>query len=291
MTKTRWRDIEGSPKYEVSNEGKIRNKKTQYILKPHLGTRGYFQITLARKTQILHRIVARAFVKNPENLSQVNHRDHDRTNNRAHNLEWCTVQENNIHKRDFKPRGFTQRSTRPIWVCHPVMGPRDPKRRIMLFPSVKRAAKFVSRSDAAPTAICMSMRGRKRDDGSINFNAFGFSWKYEDSVHIEGEVWKEIDPSYVNGTTGYSISSEGRVKSSRGRVSVPFGTKQEYPWVSIKSRNYMVHRLVALMFVENPDNKPVVHHLDSDKLNCRASNLKWVTYSENTLEFIRSSRA
>ncbi|QGT52809.1 HNH endonuclease [Lactococcus phage CHPC129] len=93
--------IEGFDNYEVSNLGKVRNIKSGRILKPYLNEKGYLKHCLSehnkRKFLFLHRIIATAFIENPEGKPQVNHIDENKLNNDLSNLEWCTVRENMIH--------------------------------------------------------------------------------------------------------------------------------------------------------------------------------------------------
>lgn len=83
--------------YEVSSLGRIRNKNTGKILKSGMGKNGYCKVTFAygiNKCFLVHRLVAKAFIENTNNFPVVNHKDENRTNNRASNLEWCTTQYN-----------------------------------------------------------------------------------------------------------------------------------------------------------------------------------------------------
>ena len=93
--------IEGFDNYEVSNLGRVRNIKSGRILKPQLRRDGYLRHCLyennKQKNLLLHRIVATAFIDNPEGKPQVNHIDENKLNNDLSNLEWCTVRENMIH--------------------------------------------------------------------------------------------------------------------------------------------------------------------------------------------------
>lgn len=57
-----------------------------------------------------------------------------------------------------------------------------------------------------------------------------------------------------------------------------------------KSKKEMIHRLVAKAFIPNPNNFPIVHHKDENKLNNDVSNLEWVTHSQNSLYSVHPGR-
>lgn len=99
-----WRKVPDTEGFlEVSNEGRVRSllRGEPHILKPTPDQKGYLRLrmTIHRKSHCfkVHRIVAQAFIDNPDNLPQVNHIDGNKQNNRADNLEWVTNQENVIH--------------------------------------------------------------------------------------------------------------------------------------------------------------------------------------------------
>lgn len=99
-----WRSIDGYPNYEVSNFGRVRSfaRSEIHFLKPcYDGKKNYLHVKLSadgrRISRNVHRLVAEAFVENPFNYPCINHKDEDKTNNMADNLEWCTVSYNNTY--------------------------------------------------------------------------------------------------------------------------------------------------------------------------------------------------
>lgn len=98
-----WRDIGGyAGLYQVSNLGRVKSfHNGGRILKSHPDHKGYLRISLSRddktKTCKVHRLVATAFIPNPEDKPEVNHIDGNPRNNHVDNLEWCTASENRRH--------------------------------------------------------------------------------------------------------------------------------------------------------------------------------------------------
>lgn len=96
-----WKDIEGfNGDYWVSNLGNVKSLKrgNKRLLKPRKQS-GYYKVVLYNNEKheyAIHRLVATAFISNPDNLPQVNHKDENKANNRVDNLEWCT-QEYNVN--------------------------------------------------------------------------------------------------------------------------------------------------------------------------------------------------
>ena len=92
-------DIVNCPLYEVSDQGRIRRKSTHKIINPGVTEQGYCRIRLRTKERTyknfrVHRLVALAFIPNPENKPEVDHINHIRNDNRACNLRWLTHTEN-----------------------------------------------------------------------------------------------------------------------------------------------------------------------------------------------------
>lgn len=93
--------IEGCPGYAITSDGQVWSFKTNKYLKQKIDRYGYPCVSLSinnkNKTMTVHRLVAEAFIPNPDNKPTVNHKDENKLNNSVNNLEWMTVAENNCY--------------------------------------------------------------------------------------------------------------------------------------------------------------------------------------------------
>lgn len=166
-----WKSVEGyEGLYEVSNFGRVKslgNEKTrkEKILKVGENGCGYMFVTLSKEGKIkpflIHRLVAAAFLPNPEKLPQINHRDEDKTNNCVENLEWCTRDYNNNY------------GTRNDRVAKALINGKTSKRVICeetgeIFPSTMEVQRQLG---FANTHISDCCNGKLRTCG-------GFHWRY-----------------------------------------------------------------------------------------------------------------
>lgn len=98
MEKEIWKEIEGFDNYQISNLCRVKNIKFNRLVKPLLDNRGYIMVNLYKEGKMkrlsLHRLIAIAFIPNPENKPCIDHINTDRSDNRIENLRWCTQKEN-----------------------------------------------------------------------------------------------------------------------------------------------------------------------------------------------------
>ena len=154
-THEEWKTVKGYEDYEVSNRGNVRSNKSYHtktkgmFLKPRDNGTGYLTVCLwkgnKRKNHYVHRLVAEAFIENPNNLPQVNHRDYDRHNNDVTNLEWLTRLDNTRYSigRGRHPRKHNHTTTGYQYICK-----RGNKYRVTIWHKLDKQAKTLEEAIA-----------------------------------------------------------------------------------------------------------------------------------------------
>ncbi len=128
MNNERWHKCEVPyTRYEVSNQGRVRNAHTGQVLKQYVMNRGYLEVQLSykglTKHRKIHNLVATAFVEGWREGLEVNHKNGVKTDNRAENLEWVTASENQQHACDVllvkvKPVALLDERGHLQWLFH-----------------------------------------------------------------------------------------------------------------------------------------------------------------------------
>lgn len=153
-----WVDIKKYPKYQISSHGRIRNKRTGYILKPFPDKDGYLRVSLGNVNNIyIHRLVCETFYgASPEGKPCVNHIDCDRQNNHVLNLEWCSLSQNTkwaIHKGNINIQQMCDRASeinkKPVKIIE--LG--------IIFKSVKDCADFLK---VNPNRVSRVLAGERK---------------------------------------------------------------------------------------------------------------------------------
>ena len=275
-----YRSIINFPNYEVSSFGNVRNILTNKNMRLCLKC-GYNNICLTnsetRRCFKVHRLVALAFIENPENKSHVNHKDKNKINNCVYNLEWMTSKENNIHRcKDVKIK--CNKNKRIIR--------RDKNTYDILeeYYSIEDAGIWAYNNGNTKNAH----NGRNTIGNCLNGlskTAYDFIWEFKNKYQdLEGEEWREVIIENVDNPKKkkYYVSNLGRFKNSTGVITENYKVV-EYIKVSVLNKTYALHRLIAKAFLENPENKEHVNHKDGNKLNNILSNLEWITNRENQI--------
>lgn len=189
-----WKDIKSyEGLYQVSNIGRIKSLKRhiktynggEYVRKEKIksirkiNTGGYSDVLLAKngknKTFVIHRLVAEAFIPNPQNLPYINHKDEDKTNNCVENLEWCDPKYNANYGNAIKKR------VKKMYVKveqYSIDG-----KLIKVWNSIREASEKLKIKNQSITRCC---QGKRKTTG-------GYIWRYRNRKKYETETKDLLD--------------------------------------------------------------------------------------------------
>lgn len=284
-----WKNIPYFSKYQISSYGNIKNIINNKLLKPHIKNSYYsvslFDDTGKRKGMLIHRLVAMSFLPNDENKLTVNHKDHNTLNNNIDNLEWASQLEQNIHKNNPSKENQELISSRKTLLNNKITN------EDLIFDTMVYACKYIydntpelftkyetfdKAKSTLKSKVCKSIKNDK-----LLFEKYKLNYLQDEQ--FDDEVWKEIPSHLINGYNNCYVSSKGRCKNNKGRITSGYVHTNGYTKVPLHGKSYAIHRLVASAFIPNIENKEQVNHKDGNKENNSIDNLEWITPSDNCI--------
>lgn len=176
-----WKDVKGyEGLYQVSNLGRVRSlikcnahPNIPRIMKLHTNKKGYAKCHFFNKLVSVHRLVEEAFINNSDNKPQVNHKDGNKQNNRADNLEWATNSENQLHA-NANGLNENRKKTHLQKVCKRVSQFDSDMNCVGSYESTSQAARITGINQSAISGCCRNLYGYK--------TAGGYKWAFESDV-------------------------------------------------------------------------------------------------------------
>lgn len=284
-----WADINGfQSRYQISNFGRVRNKRTNKFLKPST-VNGYYYVslyinTVKSKTMTIHSLVAKNFIfKNNPHITEekldkcIDHIDENKLNNKVDNLQWISYSENT--KRSIK---YENHYRYKDILQYDITGTlikkwQDINKIIEENPTFKKDNLLK----------CLSNKSK---------SAYGFKWKHEieaeeNEILHNNEVFKCVGKINLIDFSKYEVSNYGQVRNTVTNKYIKLRNTDGYLSARLHHNNkeYCIgaHRLVALVFIKGrTKEKKFVNHIDEDRGNNYYKNLEWLTHKDNIVHSI-----
>lgn len=259
--------IEGFPQYLIYKNGDVFCTKTNTFVKRYLRKDGYFQVLLSdkngkKKFQLLHRLLAIAFIDNPENLPYINHKDGIKTNIDIPNLEWCTASENQLHayRTGLKKCAITRKTLEASLpsIVRPVLQYDTDGHLLNRWASIAEASREVG---LTASQICASCLRRIHTSGgyiwcyedeenaiekSLKARSFGYGKKHVFQFSMNGEFireWESAEEVFKElgfKTSSISLACSGKIQQAYGFFWSRSRTLPEKNLSKIKKKNRSV---------------------------------------------------
>lgn len=288
------------------------------ILKQQVNKAGYYYVSLSVEGKPnrfnVHRLISINFIPNPMKLPVVNHIDGNKLNNNISNLEWCSISHNCKHtyKLGFLAPGrkLSFDEVKDIFYntkYDSLMYSREGtltveqmakkhcvhKSTIQCIVKKQKYLEMVSTFDDIPVIRKVNKHPtRIRTENNYVFPKVTTDETDEDYIFYPMKGWEgffEINKIGVIKSLGRFVNSQWGENSiyKQPKIMTPSEYKdQKYFYVNLCAngitKKIKIHRILAEMFVPNPENKPQVNHIDGNRQNNHLSNLEWTTASENS---------
>ena len=282
-------DVAFDIRYQISNTGRVRNKRTGKFVKVHLHESGYWRITFGSiksppyRTCSIHVVVAEAFVPLDLNLERtvVDHRDGNKRNYKWSNLRWVTPKENTVAHYELSQKAFKLRMCN---IDNSIFG---------VYPSTSHCIRAHLELGLKAHGISECCRSNRKSYKGFVFNYIDDSGRVIDgrSRYVprklyEDEIFKNVGLFDGKDFSTYEISNYGILRNCR---EMYLGPVEDAGYLVYKLSNLgqhfdgRAHRLVAHAFVDGrTDERNIVHHKDENRQNNYWKNLEWCTVRENT---------
>lgn len=256
--------------YAISKTGKLYNIRLKKIVYPHI-VNGYYRIHLKNDqndfcNMAIHRLVAYTYIPNPNNVSDVNHKDGNTLNNHVDNLEWCTRKQNNQHAQKM---GLVNSNSHKKKVIQYSYDENGKEVIIAIYDSVNDAATAMKVSRHAIIRTCKGKNHSCRE--------YKFKYEFDDRVVKDPVEHRKI---YEFPNIPYEVSITGRIYSTRVKKYLePVINRNGNDYVTLPAPNgSKVNRYISRLVWEAFNNKSCgdknVIHIDKNKLNNHINNLK-----------------